>query len=138
MLVTNTQETAPVAFTVAGRPIYLHEPTDGQMLFIVMAAGISPDEPFQESVDSLKSFFKVIGHLVVDPSTLDGPDEETLTFGQLRSGLERGEIQLEDYVGLAEAVVKHWGNPEEIEENRAARRRAPAKKTTASARRTKR
>lgn len=124
-------EIAP--FLVGDVPIYLKRPTTGQLLFIYLLAGIDPDQDTPASmIDAMKSFVAVMSYLVVSPREVD--DEQAMGWGKLKEGVLSGELGLEHVMGVAQGAVEKWGDPDEVERNRAERRavsRRPAAKAVA-------
>lgn len=119
-----------VAFRAGADPIYLRQPTPGQLLFIYLLAGVEADTPIKDAVEAMNAFIRVIRYLVVSPSEVE--DEDAIGWGELRNGVLEGRRDLEEIVGLAQGVVEKWGDEEEVERNRA-ERRAAARKPAAKA-----
>lgn len=119
-----------VAFLVGDSPIYLKQPTKGQLLFIYLTVAVGPDSDEIEAAEAIRDFVQVIRYLVVPPGQTG--DEKAVGWGELRAGVLKGERDLEEIFGLAQGIAEQWGDEEELERNRA-QRRAAARKPAAKA-----
>lgn len=127
------------AFRVGDSPIYLKQPTKGQLLFIYLVVAIGTDSDITEAVEAMRDFVQVIRYLVIPPG--ETGDEKAIGWGELRAGVLRGTRDLEEIVGLAMGIAERWGDEEELENNRAQRRaatRKPAARAVAQPGRTRR
>jgi hypothetical protein len=110
-------------------PVYLRKPSDGQMAALVMLSGLDAEDSFQLIASNMVGLSEVMDSLCVDPA--DTGDDDATTIRHLYKLMCRGEIDLEDFIAPAVGLAQRWGNGDQIEENRADRRRA--KKTPVKA-----
>jgi hypothetical protein len=116
------------SFPFGARTVVLKQPTDGQM-FIVMAVADIMDEPDDSmKVEAINNFGTVVRYLFVQD------EDRRFVLGSLA----RGDVDLDDYFGLAVEMIQHWA-PEQAsnrEERRAvAKKAAPAKRAATRVRR---
>lgn len=137
------QEDENGAFLVGDQPLYLKEPTKGQLMFVMFMAGITADEPIASAVEAMRSFVAVIKNLIIPPTEIADPElaKKARGWGYLREGVESGVLDLEDVAGLALAIVQRWGDEAEVEQNRATKRaaakKAPSRAVANTGRRTR-
>lgn len=124
------------AFRVGDDPIYLKEPTKGQLLFMYLTAAMDPEDSPADLIESMNGFIRVIRHLVVpaaDAPQAEEGEPEPIGWTTLRNGVLDGSRDIEEILGLASGIVERWGDEAEVERNRAERRaaKAPVKKAVA-------
>jgi hypothetical protein len=109
------------SFPFGDRTVVLKQPTDGQMLIVLAVTDIMDEPNISMQIEAVNNFGTVIRYLFVQD------DDRRHVLGSLA----RGDTDLDDYFGLAVAMIEHWA-PDEAnnrEERRAqAKRAAPVKK----------
>jgi hypothetical protein len=120
-------------------PVYLRKPSDGQVMALIMFAFVDPQDGLTSIANQVVGLTEIMDSLCMEPSETDDP--EATTVRHLYRLMCRGDLQLEDYLGPAIALVEKWSDQQQIEENRADRRaakKAPAKVAVARPGRTRR
>jgi hypothetical protein len=119
------------SFDIGGQTVALLRPTDGQMLIVLSMADFADEPNINMQIEAVNNFGTVLRYLF----------EEDADRRFVLGSLARGDIELEDYFGLAVSMIEHWA-PDEIsnrEERRAvAKKAAPVKKAATRVRSTRR